>query len=63
MDCIAGTLSNQDVRKDQTDLNNAIDVTISPDGKHAYVAAYGNNALVYFNRNLNNGGLTNFHHT
>ncbi len=39
-------------------LAGAIDVTVSPDGKHAYVASYESDAIVVFARNKPTGVLT-----
>ena len=40
------------------DLQGAVSVAISPDGTNAYVAAFDDDALLVFSRNVNNGSLT-----
>jgi len=43
---------------DGVGLINAISVTISPDGKSAYVASFGSSAVAVFDRNTTTGALT-----
>jgi DNA-binding beta-propeller fold protein YncE len=38
-------------------VNSPEDIAISPDGRHAYVAAYGSHAVAVFARNRTSGGL------
>ena len=39
-------------------LDGAQGVTLSPDGKHAYVTGYGDNAVGWYERNVSTGALT-----
>ncbi len=39
-------------------LDGVADVAVSPDGKHVYTAAYGDDAVALFNRSNTNGSLT-----
>ena len=38
-------------------MNSADDVTVSPDGKHVYVSAFGEGAVVTFSRNSHTGAI------
>jgi len=53
---IVQTLTNADVNN--TGLSGAIDVLVSPDDKHVYVASSKDNALAVFTRNTSTGVLT-----
>jgi len=61
-DELSGELTFVEVqRADDPDvfyMNGASSVTVSPDGKHVYVAAYVNQAVVTFGRNPVTGALT-----
>jgi len=57
-----GQLTFVEVHKDGANgvdgLNGATDITISPDGNHAYVAGNSDNAVAVFSRNTTTGALT-----
>jgi len=59
---VDGSLTfEQVIRNNQNGNNNMnfpVNVKVSPDSRHVVVTSYADNAVTWFNRNLNNGNLT-----